>query len=128
MNRRKIKLLFNFAIIAYTSFLCFYLLLLIVDIFNDKDLTVTIPIIAAFCGLFPVAFMGKGFMWARYYVGVFAALACFVSFTLPLALHPHERTPVLYLILALAIFVFGLNTYVMLIHKGIEKLLRDRRK
>ena len=67
-------------------------------------------------------------MWARYYVGVFAALACLVSFILPLALHPHERTPVLYLISALAVLVFGLNTYVMLIHKGIEKFLRDLRK
>ena len=71
----KTKLLFNFALIAYTSFLCFYLILFIVGIFNDKDLTVSIPIIAAFCGLFPVAFI------SGFYVGSLLCW-CFCSISL----------------------------------------------
>ncbi len=119
MNYRNSKIMFNVALISYTVFLGCYLLLFLTKCFSHLiEPIVYIVIIPVLCGLFPVFFVCKGFMWARYFLGIFATLGCLWLLFLPLTLHSHERTLLFYLILIWGLLTFGFNIYMMVIHKG----------
>ena len=127
MEDKNANIIFNVAQFFYILFLGVYLIFSLIKCFSPGFNPVGC-LLAFFviCGLLPEIFIYKGYMWARYFIGVFSALICLVLLLLPLTLHAHEKTTLFYFLIIVGIFIFGFNAYLMLIHKHTKKLIMLR--